>query len=118
MSNKPKIPSTDEAWENRALGADEAYVKVADEGIESALEEAAGTQLISIRMQKTMIDELKAIAIFNNDIGYQTLMKQILQRFIDAEKKKVWNEMVAEKLKAHKAGACEKNKAPRARRAA
>lgn len=118
MSSKSKTPSTDEDWENRTLGAEEAYVQAADASIENEFEEASGTQLISIRMQKTMIDELKAIAILNNDIGYQTLIKQMLQRFIEAEKKKAWNEMVAEKLKAHRTDACEKSKAPRARKMA
>ncbi|MDP2267292.1 MAG: hypothetical protein Q8J70_12130 [Thiobacillus sp.] len=118
MSSKSKIPSTDEAWENRTLGAEEAYVQVADASIENEFDEASGTQLISIRMQKTMIDELKVIAMLNNDIGYQTLIKQMLQRFIEAEKKKVWNEMVAEKLKSHRADACEKSKASKARKVA
>ncbi len=58
---KSKIPSADEAWEDRTLGAEEAFAKVA-EGIEDEIDEAAGTQLISIRMQKAMIDDLKAIA--------------------------------------------------------
>ncbi len=47
-------------------------------------------------------------------------MKQILQRFIEGEKKKIWNDIVSEKLKAHKATSdgCEKTKAPRQRKAA
>lgn len=117
---KSKIPSTDEAWENRTLGAEEAYVKVDESGIENEIDEAAGTQLISIRMQRSMIDDLKAIATFNNEIGYQTLMKQILQRFIEGEKKKIWNDIVSEKLRVQKTGreGCEKTKAPRHQKAA
>ena len=60
--------------------------------IAAAIDEAAGTQLISIRMQKSMVDAFKTIAAANKGIGYQTLMKQILQRFIENEMKRVWNE--------------------------
>ena len=117
--SKSKILSTDDAWDNRTLGAEEAYVKLDDSGIEDEIDEAVGTQLISIRMQRSMIDDLKAIATFNNEIGYQTLIKQILQRFVEGEKKKIWNDIVAKKLKVHKpSDGCEKPKAPRQRKAA
>lgn len=97
--NKRTIPASDEAWDERALGADENFVAVADESLTAAANEAAGTQLISIRMQKAMIDDLKAIAAQHNGIGYQTLMKQILQRFIDGERRMMWNEFVSQKLR-------------------
>jgi hypothetical protein len=95
---KRTIPSTDEAWDDRSLGADEDFVEVAPAALEKAADEASGTQLISIRMQKVMIDDLKAIAARNKNIGYQTLMKQVLQRFIEGEKRQLWNEFVSKKL--------------------
>lgn len=98
-----RIPSTDEAWEDETLGGDPDSMKVADDTIESAVDDAAGVQVISIRMQKSMVEAFKAIAAANKGIGYQTLMKQILQRFIDAEMKRVWNEHIAEKMAASKA---------------
>ena len=52
------IVSSDEAWEDRHLGADENFVERAPDALESAADEAAGTTLISIRMQKSMIDDL------------------------------------------------------------
>lgn len=97
--SKQTIPDTDEAWDERALGADTNFVEVVDEQTESIIDEASGTQLISIRMQKSMIEDFKLIASLNGEIGYQTLMKQILQRFIDSEKKIIFRELVAEKLK-------------------
>lgn len=97
--NERSIPASDEAWEDRSLGSDEAAVKVVDEATTKAVDEAAGTQLISIRMQKSMIDEIKVIAAKNGGMGYQTLIKQVLQRFIDSEKRMVWNEYVSRKLK-------------------
>jgi len=93
------IPDTEEAWEERTLGADEKFVEVVDQAEEELINEAAGTQLISIRMSKCMIDDFKMIASLNGSIGYQTLMKQILQRFVDGEKKRILRELVSEKLK-------------------
>ncbi|MBW8371492.1 MAG: hypothetical protein K0M66_11065 [Thiobacillus sp.] len=113
------IASTDEAWDERILGADEAFVKVSEVDIDQEIDAAAGTQLISIRMQKTMIEDLKTISALNGGMGYQTLMKQILQRFIDGEKRQFWNAMVAEKLKEHQAQAeCATKPSTRKRRAA
>lgn len=100
---KASIPASDEAWDDETLGADANSMKVADKATESAVDEASGTQLISIRMQKSMIDSFKAIAAANKGIGYQTLMKQILQRFIDGEMKRVWNEHIAEQVAARRA---------------
>jgi hypothetical protein len=93
------IPDTEDAWEERTLGADEKFVEVVDQAEEELINEAAGTQLISIRMSKCMIDDFKMIASLNGSIGYQTLMKQILQRFVDSEKKRILRELVSEKLK-------------------
>ncbi|KXJ39345.1 MAG: hypothetical protein AXA67_02105 [Methylothermaceae bacteria B42] len=91
-----KIPSTEEAWEARKLGADEAFVeKVSNEDIQEQIDRAAGTKLFSIRMEQQMIDALKYLASKNNGIGYQTLIKQILARFIEAEMKSMWNEAIA-----------------------
>jgi len=116
--NKQTIPATDEAWDNRSLGADEEFVKVADEQLEAEISEAAGTQLISIRLQKSMIEDFKMLAELNGEMGYQTLMKQILQRFIDCEKKRIFNELVAEKLKEKRALEEEEQHKPRSRKAA
>ncbi len=95
---KASIPAFDEAWDDETVGADPSSMKVVDEKTAAALDDASGTQLISIRMQKSMVDAFKAIAATNKGIGYQTLMKQILQRFIDSEMKRVWNEHLAEQL--------------------
>lgn len=101
--SKKTIPASDEAWDNGSLGADEAFVKVVDESLEEAINEAAGTQLISIRLQKTMIEDFKILAELNGEMGYQTLMKQILQRFVDCEKKRIYQELVTEKLRDKRA---------------
>jgi predicted DNA binding CopG/RHH family protein len=98
--SKQSIHASDEAWEDRRLGCDENFVKVVDNVQEDDLAEASGTQMISIRIQKSLIEDFKMIASLNGNIGYQTLMKQIMQRFVDSEKKQIFNDLVKEKLKS------------------
>lgn len=95
MDHKTKIPASDEAWDEGGLGTDEKFVKVAEEGLERHVDESLGLQLISIRLQKSLIDDFKYIAELNN-IGYQTLMRQILQRFADGEKNRLLREMACD----------------------
>ena len=74
-----------EAWETGLLGQDEEFaeaVKVDDKAIDDALE----LQMISIRMQKNLLDELKMIAELYG-IGYQPLMKQILRQVTYEQRK-------------------------------
>jgi hypothetical protein len=42
-------------------------------------------------LQKSLIEDFKAIASLNG-IGYQPLMRQILKRFVDCEKKRIIKE--------------------------
>lgn len=76
-----KMKDTVEAWESRALGADESYVEVADETHEAALDEALGLQSISIRLPKQLISQYKLIAHFHG-VGYQPLMRDVMARFV------------------------------------
>lgn len=99
--SKNTIPVSDEAWDDRVLGADGNFVEVVSDDIAATIDEAVGTQLISIRVQKSMIEDFKLIASLNN-IGYQTLMKQILQRFVECEKKRILRELISEKLTKNK----------------
>lgn len=96
--SKQIIKASDEAWESRSLGADENFVGVISDELASAIDDGAGTQLISIRIQKSLIEDLKLIASLNKNIGYQTLIKQILQRFVECEKKQLFRDLVSEKL--------------------
>ncbi|MDP2430655.1 MAG: hypothetical protein Q8O33_01345 [Pseudomonadota bacterium] len=92
-----KIMDTDDAWDSRALGADEAFA-VAAEMDETALDEALELQPISIRLHKSLIEDFKLIAGMNG-LGYQTLMRQVLRRFADCEKKQILRDMAAEYAK-------------------
>ncbi len=101
---KQTIPASDEAWDERLLGADEAYVKVAEDDVEVDIDESAGLQMISIRLQKPLIEDFKAIASLSG-LGYQTLMRQVLYRFADCEKKRLLREFAAERAARQKAKA-------------
>ncbi len=90
-----KINGTSEAWDSGDLGRDEKYVECVEVD-EKAIDEAAELQLISIRLQKSLIEEFKLIAKLNG-IGYQTLMRQILKRFADSEIKKLVRECMLNK---------------------
>jgi predicted DNA binding CopG/RHH family protein len=96
----PKIQDTEDAWDTGALGQDEAFVELAaDQDAQKALiNEALELQPISIRLQKSLIEDFKIIASMNGGIGYQTLMRQVLKRFADCEIKRILREVASEQL--------------------
>ena len=90
-----KIVGTAEEWESGLLGKDEAFVEVAPPIDENLMNESLDLQLISIRLQKSLIEDLKAIAKING-LGYQPLMRQVLTRFVNAEKKQILRDRASE----------------------
>jgi predicted DNA binding CopG/RHH family protein len=96
MNETDKIPASDEAWESGKLGEDFKHAKVLkDDGIDFMIDDALELQSISIRLQKSLIEDFKAIAHLNG-VGYQPLMRQVLTRFADCEKKRILRERVEE----------------------
>lgn len=96
MSEKTaKIEGTVENWEDGTLGCDEQYARVSTSIDQKALDEALELKSISIRLQKGLLEDLKAIASMHG-IGYQPLIKQVLRRFADAEMKQFFREHAAE----------------------
>lgn len=93
MSTTPAtILATDEAWENGQLGRDEQFAKAhQDAEINQTIDQSLGLKPISIRLQASLIEDLKMIAQLNG-IGYQPLMRQVLVRFADSEKKHLLRE--------------------------
>ena len=79
-----KMRIAEDAWDSRTLGADAAHVGVADESHEHDLDEALELQAISIRLPKKLLNDYKAIAQFHG-VGYQPLMRDVLQRFVVSE---------------------------------
>jgi hypothetical protein len=104
MKPNGTIPGTEEAWDSRALGSDPNFAVLADASDDGAIDAALGLQPISIRLQKSLVEDFKLIAQLNG-LGYQTLMRQVLTRFADSEKKRILREVAsaAVKRKADKA---------------
>jgi predicted DNA binding CopG/RHH family protein len=95
-----KIESTSDAWETGQLGQDEKFVEKANLG-ESDFNEALELQMISIRLQKSLINDLKAFAKIH-EVGYQPLMKMILKRWVDGEFKTLGNQYMQQQLQEKK----------------
>lgn len=74
----------DTAPELNLSEADLIYQKKADNPDEHT--NKLGLQAISIRLQPELLNHLKTIAQ-HNGMGYQTLIKQVLHRFVNAEMK-------------------------------
>ena len=97
MSNA--IPGSEDAWEDGLLGNDEKFASpLPDEEAVSdiaQINESLGLQPISIRLEKSLIEDFKTIATING-LGYQTLMRQALKRFATCEMKRILGQVAAE----------------------
>lgn len=93
-----KIEGTEEAWEEGKLGNDAASARPSSVP-ERAIDEALGLQMISIRLPKRMIDDLKAIAKMHG-MGYQPLIREQLTRFVDCEMKNFARQFIDATLEA------------------
>lgn len=95
MKNQTKIPTSPEAWESGELGQDEDYVKQAENVDIEAIDRELELQMISIRLQKSLIEDFKMIAKVHG-LGYQPLIRQVLKRFADSEKKRLLRKIAAQ----------------------
>ena len=84
MTRSEKVKVSVDAWESGKLGQDERFVKVADVAEGDAVDEALGLKLISIRLPKKLISQLKLIGHFHS-VGYQPLIRDILGRYAGSE---------------------------------
>ncbi len=100
-----EIFSDIEKWDTRELGADEDFVKISTVSpkLKEVLDIQGGekTKPVSIRMPVSLVNDLKMIGKQQN-LGYQTLIKDVLQRFVDAECRKNYNKVVSEKIALEK----------------
>lgn len=69
-----------------SVGLEEANVAVAPVELSAGIDDALDLQPISIRLQKDLLDNLKALARLNG-LGYQPLIRQVLTRWVDCELK-------------------------------
>lgn len=91
-----------EAWEERRIGAEEEFVAVAPDALQKQVEASIAMQLISLRLPDDLIEGFKFIAQRNN-IRYQTLMRQCLQRFYEGEMKMIVRQITTEERRRKKA---------------
>lgn len=98
MSDKEKILGTDEAWESEQLGADEKHARPISAEHAKQIDEALGLQMISIRLDKSLIESFKTLGAFHG-VGYQPLMRDALKRFVEAEMKAIVSGLVESQRK-------------------
>lgn len=92
--NKSDIYTADsDVWETGELGQDEKHVKRADVKLENELDGALDLQMISIRLQKKLIEDLKLISLAHG-IGYQPLIRDVLSRFVTHEVKQIMRDAI------------------------
>lgn len=90
MSNKTqKIEGSTANWDDELLGTEEQFAAIAEDITSESVDDMLALQMISIRLQKSMIQDLKNIAKVNNLGGYQPLIRRILERFVEAELKAI-----------------------------
>lgn len=77
-----------------SVGTVEEHVAVASSELSIGLDDALDLQPISIRLQRDLIDNLKALARLNG-LGYQPLIRQVLTRWVDCELKSMLQNKVA-----------------------
>ena len=87
MNAKTKTVASDDDWEDRSVGAEDDFTDVApDIGVD--LDSALDLHPISIRLQRSLVDNLKALAQLHG-LGYQPLVRQVLTRWVDSELKQM-----------------------------
>lgn len=85
-------------WESGQLGMSEEHVRVATPEEVAQVDEALGLQLISIRLQKGLLEALKVIAK-HHGIGYQPMIRDLLNRFAISESKQIYQKLLEEAQK-------------------
>jgi len=92
MSPELKPVPDGDAWDTGELGRDENHVRRSSPDREETLDKALDLQMISIRLQKELIEQLKFIANYHG-IGYQPLVRDVLCRFARREMLTIASEM-------------------------
>lgn len=90
----PEVETLD-PWESGELGRDSKHVIEATKTESDAVDAALGMQMVSIRLSKALIRDLKMIAGYR-EIGYQPLVRDILCRFARSEMSQIAHELAEE----------------------
>ncbi len=81
MTNTLNPSNDDELWESGQLGASEEHVRRVSREKSKEIHETLGLQPVTVRLQKELIEDLKALAK-KEGLGYQPLIRHILTRYI------------------------------------
>jgi hypothetical protein len=122
MENKMSRPTVVEPkttcpWESGQLGNSEEYAVACDKSHNEVVDEAIGLQLISIRLPKQLIDNLKMLSV-NEGVGYQPLIRRVLIRWVQGEFQTIADQEQLAASRLLKAKSAEPVKEPRKRRTA
>ena len=97
-------------WE--ALDIDlEEHIVAATEEQTAEIDNALGLQMISIRLQRPLIYNLKMIAEYHS-VGYQPLIRDLLNRFVKSELGNIVREIETKQAEFVKQEAAAKEPAP------
>lgn len=91
-TEKRDVGFSAEDWENGKLGSDDKHVRRSTAEAEKSVDEALGLQMVSLRLQKQLVEQLKFIAMYRG-IGYQPLVRDLLNRFVRSELIDIAHEM-------------------------
>lgn len=83
-------------WESGELGRSEEFMKRAPAGLKAEIDDAFELQMISIRLQKQLLNDLKFIAE-HRGIGYQPLVREVMSRFARSEMSAIARELQEQK---------------------
>jgi predicted DNA binding CopG/RHH family protein len=80
---KIKVADCDdsEKWEDGTYGQTEEFVQVVPVETSRAVDDTLGLTQITLRLQKTLVEQLKVIAA-DNGLGYQPFVRQILTNYV------------------------------------
>ncbi|MDZ4812082.1 MAG: hypothetical protein SGI99_05625 [Pseudomonadota bacterium] len=90
-------PSTEitEQWESGQLGQSLDHAIVASPSASASVDDSLGLQLISIRLQRSLLERLKLIANYRG-VAYQPLIRDQLNRFAEYELKDIIREIATQ----------------------
>lgn len=86
MTMSPTVGHTglDEEWETGGLGESESHVRKSSKERTESVDDALQLQMISIRLHKDLLDQLKLIAKCHR-VGYQPMIRDVLGRWARSE---------------------------------
>lgn len=108
------IVGTPEAWDSGDLGRSAEHAQVVGKAVADAIDSSLGLKSISLRLQESLIEDLKTIAKVNG-MGYQPLIRTVLTRFAELELRQIAKhqaEVAAAKRVALESGKAEEEVTP------